>query len=265
VLPFLDVKVTRLADGNLQTSVYRKPTFSGLFLKWESFVPKHFKKTLVYGLVNRAWKICSSYELFHGEVEFISSVLQANGYPANFINSCVKKCLDKLHSSSNNTVVYGPERKPVFVCLPYCGNNSLLLKRQLHRMFSVVAPAVSLKLVFKPVDKLNKLSKLKCRIPVLSKSNVVYRVNCNDCSEFYIGKTIRNLNVRLKEHATNEYSALYKHHVETSHNIDYDHPVVMANDSKEYRLLIKESLIIRDVAAESSLNRNVGSTDLKLW
>ena len=58
---FLDVLITR-KDGILCTSVYRKPAFSGLFMKYDSFVPIQYKRSLLYGLINRSWKICSSVE-----------------------------------------------------------------------------------------------------------------------------------------------------------------------------------------------------------
>ena len=73
---FLDVLVTRV-DGTLCTSVYRKHTFSGLFMKYDSFVPIEYKCTLVYGLINRSWKICSSVESFENEVKFLKNILGA--------------------------------------------------------------------------------------------------------------------------------------------------------------------------------------------
>ena len=39
VLPFLDVSVIRNSDGRFSTTVYRKPTFSGVFLNFNSFSP----------------------------------------------------------------------------------------------------------------------------------------------------------------------------------------------------------------------------------
>ena len=38
-LPFLDVLVER-CDSSFITLVYRKPTFTGLYLNWHSFAPK---------------------------------------------------------------------------------------------------------------------------------------------------------------------------------------------------------------------------------
>ena len=28
----------------------------------------------------------------------------------------------------------------------------------------------------------------------------IYKINCNDCNYFYIGKTVKNFNIRFKEH-----------------------------------------------------------------
>ena len=52
-LSFLDVLLTRTTDGSIVESIYRKPTFSGLYVKWDSFVPKSYKKGLVNCLVFR--------------------------------------------------------------------------------------------------------------------------------------------------------------------------------------------------------------------
>ena len=76
------IYITHNDDGTLSTSKYRKPTFSGLYLKWNSYVPKQFKTGLVNCLLNRAWKICSNSDLFHQEIK---STLAANGYPSNFL------------------------------------------------------------------------------------------------------------------------------------------------------------------------------------
>ena len=53
-LPFLDVLVSRSADGVVSTSLYQKDTFSGLMMQYDSFVPVSYKKSLVNGLIHRA-------------------------------------------------------------------------------------------------------------------------------------------------------------------------------------------------------------------
>ena len=43
-LPCMDVFVERVTDG-FQRSVYRKPTFTGLYRRWDSFAPINQKST----------------------------------------------------------------------------------------------------------------------------------------------------------------------------------------------------------------------------
>ena len=47
---FLDVKICR-ENNKLTTSVYRKPTFSGVFTNFKSFIPTVYKFGLVYTLL----------------------------------------------------------------------------------------------------------------------------------------------------------------------------------------------------------------------
>ena len=64
-LPFLDVLVHK-TQRCFQTSVYRKPTFSGLYMNWESFYPRSRKTNLVKTLVHRAVRICSALQVTRG-------------------------------------------------------------------------------------------------------------------------------------------------------------------------------------------------------
>ena len=50
-LPFLDVLVEKPDTGFL-TSVYRKPTFSGLYIRWTSFCQKQRKISLIKTLTH---------------------------------------------------------------------------------------------------------------------------------------------------------------------------------------------------------------------
>ena len=161
--------------------------------------------------------------------------------------------------------VYGPDKKSVIVCLPFLGDHSIIIQRQLQRVVNKVTPWINLSVVLTPAFKLTTLSKLKCQVPVLSLSNVVYRINCNVCDQFYIGKTYRRLGQRIKEHKTSEESALTKHSLSTGHNMDYCNPQVLTTESAHTRLLIKETLKIKQYSANKSLNGNTGSFDLVLF
>ena len=60
----LSVLIMSSDDGVISTTLFRKKTFSGLLMQYDSFVPMSYKKSLINGLIHRAWKICSSEELF---------------------------------------------------------------------------------------------------------------------------------------------------------------------------------------------------------
>ena len=53
-LSFLDVEVSR-EKGKFVTTVYRKPTFSGVYTHFESFLPTVYKFGMVYTLVYRCF------------------------------------------------------------------------------------------------------------------------------------------------------------------------------------------------------------------
>ena len=74
-LPFLDVLV-RHHGNQLATSVYRKPTFTGLGTSFFSFIPIAIKASIVKAAVIRAFRLVSSYESFHQELCFLISFFQ---------------------------------------------------------------------------------------------------------------------------------------------------------------------------------------------
>ena len=82
--------------------------------------------------------------------------------------------------------------------------------------------------MFSASYKLARLSNLKCSLPVLKQSiKVIYKVNCSECDDFYIGKTVRRLSTRLNEHKKDENSSLYKHSFLTDHIIDCCKPEIL--------------------------------------
>ena len=66
-LSFLDSKIVR-EHNKFNTLVYRKPTFSGLFTKLQSFISNFANTPLFLHCYIGALKICSKFELFHQEI-----------------------------------------------------------------------------------------------------------------------------------------------------------------------------------------------------
>ena len=88
-ISFLDIKITR--DNNkFMTSVYRKPTFTGVFTNFGSFIPKSYKYNLLFTLLHRGFKLCSNFEPFHQEIDKLKTIFENKGYPKSFVDFCIK-------------------------------------------------------------------------------------------------------------------------------------------------------------------------------
>ena len=117
-LPFLDVLVYK-DDSCFLTGVYRKPTFTGLYICWDSFCPKKYKLNLIKSLVHRALIICSKSKLV-GEIDFITETLCNNSFPEDIVQSVIGDKIAHFHK----TKVASAQRCPVYSKLPWLGEIS---------------------------------------------------------------------------------------------------------------------------------------------
>ena len=95
MLSFEDIKISR-ENKKFVTSVYRKPTFTGVFTNFASFIPDIYKRGLIETLLHRSFRLYSNDENFHWEIETLKSILKHNSYPHNLVNHYIKMFLNKL-------------------------------------------------------------------------------------------------------------------------------------------------------------------------
>ena len=76
-LSFLDVKICR-KNGKLATFFYRKPTFSGVFTNYESFISAYQTRGLLHALLNGSFSICCDFKKFHFEIDHFKTILIKN-------------------------------------------------------------------------------------------------------------------------------------------------------------------------------------------
>ena len=93
-LPFLDILVTR--EDTFTTNIYRKPTFSGLYTNFHSFLPESYKTGLLLTLLFRTYTICSDWSKFHTEIIILRNIMLKYEFPAIFLDFCIKLYFDKL-------------------------------------------------------------------------------------------------------------------------------------------------------------------------
>ena len=72
---FLDVKITR-KNKRFVISIFRKATFSGVYTNYDSFILDTYKIGLAHPLLFRFFKICSSVENLHIEVERLRRIFK---------------------------------------------------------------------------------------------------------------------------------------------------------------------------------------------
>ena len=175
-----------------------KPTFTGQYLRWNSFSPQKRKTNLICTLVHRAFMICSKSKL-DPELGKIRSILLENGYPEHAINSTFKQKLQQLNSNPVHTV----EKCPVYLHIPrvcigrQIENVSMKFEKQItsavKRCFFSVEPRV----IFNTRQLLSAIK--KDVLPSHHHSNVVYQFVCH-CDSRYVGRTSQRLEERIKQH-----------------------------------------------------------------
>ncbi|CAF1614524.1 unnamed protein product [Adineta ricciae] len=215
-LSFLDVEVIRttesvkseiqqisLTRNVFQTTVFRKSSFTGLMLKWNSFVPIQYKKGSVTSLIQRAINVCSTYSLLSDEFEKIRQLSLKNGYPLSFIHTQIGIGLSRYLKRSKqitSTPILGCEKKKLYVEIPYNGQSTDSFKKKLTQISGKTRPDLDVRFYTKPPPSVQTYFNLKDPIPKHLQADIVYSVNCKDCGDTYVGKTIRQPIRRLKEH-----------------------------------------------------------------
>jgi len=208
-LAFLDTEIILdLQNLNFGAKVYRKKTNTNVILNWAAFCPENWKLGLVHCLLNRAYVVCNTWTFFHNEVEKLRDIFKSNGYPQKVFDNCLSKFLDQKFNGKSKEKDEDTENV-VIVCLPYHGYVSDNFKKKLTSVAKSLK--VTLRVVFRSC-KIGQYFSLKDVTPTALKAKCVYKYTCTeDQSKAYIGKTIRHLAIRCKEHLSESNSAIFNH------------------------------------------------------
>ena len=180
-------------DGKFITSVYRKPTFTGVYTHYQSFIPSVYKFGLLSTLLFRYFSICSSYALFHLEVIEFKKILK-NCYPSKLIDTCIKTFLDKIFCNEPKRCTV--PKTEYFIVLPYLGTLSGKIQKQIRNLFQQSILWGNISLTFKTHSRLSHLFQFKDPIPKDLVPNIIYSYSCPSCNARYIGEMNRHSKVR---------------------------------------------------------------------
>ena len=205
-LPFLDVLVEQRSFAFV-TSIYRKPTFTSLYLSWDAFAPKSTKVSLIKCLIFRTFKICSDNKI-KSEFEQIKNSFLGNGYPEEVIVDTINKTAYKFR---NNIRPFDYSKCPVYVRLLWIGSPSQLIADKVSFSVKRCYNGAMVRTIF--ITRTAFRSYHKDVLPILQQSNLIHKFQCY-CNATYIGRTSQRLRVRqyvpkdIRNHTKSEHSKL---------------------------------------------------------
>ena len=273
-LAYLDLSIYR-KNNRFVTSIYRKPTFSGVFINFSSFIPLHYKHSLILSLLHRCFRLCSDLEKFHHEVDQLKVIFRRNGYPNKVVDFCIRNFINKIFQVKE--AVATVPKKPYLVLLPFLGTLSLQIRTKIEKSLTEILPHCDPKVIFRSTRRLSNCFSFKDRLPKSLLSGLVYKFKCSDCNVTYYGKTKRHFKVRISEHLGvspltekrvkpgYQSTVIFDHifNSSTCSPAEYNDFSILARESNDFKLTLMESLLIeRD---RPDLNRSIKSMPLELF
>ena len=239
---FLDVKVIR-ENNVFTTSIYRKPTFGGVYTHFDSYMLLNYKFSLASTIIFCSFTINFDMSKLHYEISKIKDIFIKNDHSERFIDKCIKTFLNEVFIPKR--IIQAAEKKQVTIVLLYMGMILTELKIKLHETFKKLLPVTSL---------------------------LVYNLKCNSCNAEYIAKTKRHYRTQTLEHTgvsplarecvknNSQTSAVYDHMLFCKTVVCPKDFSVLPKSSRNFKLEIQESILIK--LLRPTLNKNVSSVPL---
>jgi len=207
---FLDLRIS----DNLQTDIYRKNSFTGQYVRFDSFEPWSYKIGWARSLYSRSSKLCSTVKAFNQQVSYVKQLLSWNGFPRYVRTSLCNRFKSSLETIRVDERLQDTSIISIWFKVPYLGKEGEnLVRKCIQRLKHSFKTEVRFKVSY-DTKKLAMFCSNKDKIPVGLKSNCIYQFKCPGCSESYIGKTDRNFDTRVAEHGSHrkdQDTIVYKH------------------------------------------------------
>ena len=135
-------------------------------------------------------------------------------------------------------------------------------------------PYCKLKLIVRSKCRLNSLFRFKDPLEKKFCSGIIYCYTCSNCKVIYYGKTFCRFYTRATEHMgisnltwkclkNVKQSAISDHLLQCNCTINFDDFSILATDCNKFKLLLRESLLIK--RDKPILNRTIKSFPLELF
>ena len=265
-LPVLDTAVRINSEGEIEHKFFVKETNKGLFLNATSALPSSIKRNAIRCELNRAQSLCSTDEQRSEATKAMTQKFKSNGYTNQDIRRYQKKFI-RRKVSSNDPTAFSSVMKVPFISDNFNGHLKRLIKKSGLDICVVTQPAKSLSRLLNKVQRYRKCNKSSCQIRDDAKcfaTNVVYKAQCDLCSEFYIGSTSPPFHERVGQHLQpSRKTAVYLHAIERHQRNPKDifQFSIVSYHSHEIRCRIAEAITINKLAPK--INRKEEFLDFR--
>ena len=131
---FLDIEISR-DKHKFITSVYHKPTFSGVFSYFDSFILRLYKFKLVSTLIFCCCSISCSVDY---EIMQLKNIFEKNGYDNKFFVRWLQTFLNKIYS--NKVLQHAVPKNGIYIFLPYLGKLLLSARSTVQKTICDILP-----------------------------------------------------------------------------------------------------------------------------
>ena len=162
-LPFLDTCVIRSAIKYI-TSIYHKPTFTGVYLNWTSLTSRKYKLGLIRCLMDRIWKICSEETDRLIEIKMLKNILTKNEYPSEIVAKEIERFIKKKQDTISEAI--GPKivsegnlnkNKTRFIVLLYVSKKAERFEYRFKKLVKENFPQVEFNVAFKAPNTIDSM------------------------------------------------------------------------------------------------------------
>ena len=269
MIPFLDVKVLRVEDDQIETSVYRKVTNTDIYMNWYSHAPTSWKIATLKSLIRRAFLVSSKPESLNAELIHLKDAFcDKNDYPRKLVEQIIENERISQRTDIQEEEVSNEEEedKPIALSLnlPYAGNKGEMLVLKLRKYISKVVNKNKKVVTITPVYKARRLGSnfnIKDKIKFEHQHNVVYHAKCPNkkCKSQYTGETRCRIEKREGQHkGKDKKSHLFRHAQRTKHKKVNTHAfkIIGRGYRSNFARKISESLFIKKLKPDLNVQKD---------
>ena len=158
-------------------------------------------------MLNRAFKLSSTWKFFHEECERLKEIFSRLRYPDDLVQSTIRQFIESKVSEDSHTQVADKREAPIRILLPNKHHKSAnVVRKQLAYLSRKINADISPAYTSRKIKDEIKVKEGK--LPLVSQQCVVYSFQCGLCDASNVGYTSRHLHQRIEEH---QGSAIGKH------------------------------------------------------